>query len=77
MEKILCPDKLVCDAQSANAEKEFRHWRRTFENFLALCGPIDDVDKFKLLTRYVSADVYDYFADEKDYKKAMCVLLKY
>ena len=38
MEKIFCPDKLDIDPNSLNAEKEFLHWRRTFDNFILECG---------------------------------------
>lgn len=74
MEKVLCPDKLVYVAESTNAEKEFKHWQRTFENYLSLSGTLNDDDKYKILVKYVSADVYDYFADEKQYKQAMSLL---
>ena len=73
MEKLLCPDKLVCDPQSANSEKEYKHWRRTFNNFVEECGG-DAPDKFKLLTKYVSANVFDYIAEEEDFGTTMSVL---
>ena len=34
MEKALKPVRLDLDASSPGASKQWKHWRRTFENFL-------------------------------------------
>ena len=75
MEKIFCPDKLDIDPNSLNAEKEFLHWRRTFDNFILECGERAP-DKFRCLIKYVSASVFDYFADETTFDSAIAALEK-
>ncbi|XP_042243366.1 uncharacterized protein LOC121880275 [Homarus americanus] len=75
MERILCPDKLDVDPNSPAAEKEYKHWRKTFENFIDECGD-RALDKLRCLTKYVSATVYEYFADATEFETAIQVLEK-
>ena len=35
MNKLMKPERLSLDPNSPIAAKEWRHWRRTFENYLA------------------------------------------
>ena len=67
-------DKLDIDPNSLNVE-EFLHWRRTFNNFILECGERAP-DKFRCLTKYVSASVFDYFADETTFDSAIAALEK-
>ena len=62
MEKILCPDQLNTEVNSPNAEKEYLHWKRTFNNFIEECGERAP-NKLRCLTKYVSATVCEYVAD--------------
>ena len=41
----LKPSRLDLDHNAPNASKEWKHWRKTFENFIAECGE-DAPDKF-------------------------------
>ncbi|XP_042233747.1 uncharacterized protein LOC121873934 [Homarus americanus] len=75
MECILCPDKLDVDPNSPATEKEYKHWRKTFENFTDECGDRAP-DKLRCLTKYVSATVYEYFADATEFETAIQVLEK-
>ena len=36
MDKVLRPERLDTDPNSGTAAKEWLHWRRTFENFMAV-----------------------------------------
>ena len=71
--KILAPEKLATEPNESSAEKHYRHWKRTFENFLQDCGD-NAPDKLRCLTRYVSADVFERFADATSYDDAISVL---
>ena len=75
MTKILAPDKLIVEAKQPNAEKVFRHWKKTFENFLDECGEAAP-DKLRCMTKYVSAHVYEYFSECTTYEAAMQALEK-
>ena len=37
--------------------KQYKHWKKTFENFLAKTKVDDDTDKLLLLTNYISSDI--------------------
>ncbi|XP_042210117.1 uncharacterized protein LOC121858922 [Homarus americanus] len=75
MERILCPDKLDVDPNSPAAEKEYKHWLKTFENIIDECGDRAP-DKLRCLTKYVSATVYEFFADATEFETAIQVLEK-
>ena len=75
MHKVLCPDKLIADPHCPNAEKEFTHWLRTFNNFIEECGT-EAPDQLRCLTKYVSATVYDYIADEQTFNGAILLFFK-
>ncbi|XP_042212521.1 uncharacterized protein LOC121859652 [Homarus americanus] len=75
MERILCSDKLDVDPNSPAAEKKYKHWRKTFENFIDECGDRAP-DKLRCLTKYVSATVCEYFADATGFETAIQVLEK-
>ena len=71
--KILAPEKLTTEPSDSSAEKNYRHWKRTFENFLEDCGE-NAPDKLRCLTRYVSADLFERFADATKYQDATAIL---
>ena len=75
MERVLCPDKLDADPNSPSAEKEYKYWRKTFVNFIDECGERAP-DRFRCLTKYVSASVYEYFADAANFDEAILALDK-
>ncbi len=49
MERYLRPEKLDADLSSSTAGKEWQHWFRTFENFVAAL-PGEELDKLRVLT---------------------------
>ena len=75
MSKILAPDKLNVEANQPTAEKVYRHCRKTFDNFLEECGEAAP-DKLRCLTKYVTAQVYEYFSEATTYEAAIDALDK-
>ena len=73
MEQILKPDKLETDPHSQSAEREYKHWKQTFENFLDECKASSN-SKLRCLTKYVSSNVYDYFSDSATFDEAIKIL---
>ena len=75
MEKYLKPERLDLDVKSSNAEEEYNHWMKTFENFLAAATKTDaDVDKLVLLTNFITPKVYHYISDCTTYNDAITAL---
>ena len=73
MERILCPEKLNTDPNSENAEKEYRYWKKTFDNFIQECGDRAP-NKLSCLTKYVSANIYEYISEVESYDTAITIL---
>jgi hypothetical protein len=73
MDTLLKPARLDLDPNSPTATKEWRHWHRTFTNFIDECGE-KAPDEYRTLVNYVSHNVYEYIEDCKDYKSAIRVL---
>ena len=59
MDKVLCLERLETDPSSGEASKEWLHWKRTFDNFLALL-PQRDLDKLSVLANYVSPSIFQH-----------------
>ena len=84
MDKWLKPSRFDCDPSSAGAEKEWKHWERTFQNFIAtLDRPASgsqaaviatSEQKLSALVNFVSLSVYDYIADADNYDTAIAKL---
>ena len=62
MDKVLRPDHFEADSNSSTAATEWHHWKRTFENFL-LVLPEGGLDKFGVLTNFVSPTVFQYIEE--------------
>ena len=73
MNKILTPDKLTTEPNTTCAEKHYKHWKKTFENFIEDCGR-HAPDKLRCLTKYVSSDVFELFTDASTYDEAITTL---
>ena len=73
MDTLLKPTRLDLYPNSPTATKEWRHWYRTFTNFIDECSE-KAADEFRTLVSYVSHNVYEYIEDCKDYKSAIRVL---
>ena len=59
MSKALKPLRLDLDPNSPDAAKQWKHWRRTFDNFIAECGDTAP-DRFRSIVNFISAEVFDY-----------------
>jgi len=75
MEKVLKPQRLDAKPGLKTAADEFKHWLKTFEDYLDALSAADlEPDKYKVLTNLVSSQVYRYFADVEDYDSAIGTL---
>ena len=73
MERFLRPERLDVDPNSANATKNWKHWKATFENFLnSFATP--PTDKLSVLINYVSPNVFEIIAECEDYDAAIKTL---
>lgn len=70
MDKVLRPERFSADPSSAGASKSWLHWRRTFENFLAVL-PGEGLDKFGVLTNFISPTVFEYVEECATYESAI------
>ena len=59
MDKILRPDRFDSDPYSSNAARDFKHWYKTFTNYLNELASLNP-DKIKTLANSVSSSVYEY-----------------
>ena len=59
MSKALKPLRLDLDPNSPNAAKQWKHWRRTFDNFIEECGDTAP-DRFRSIVNFISAEVFDH-----------------
>jgi len=73
MEKVLRPERFDVSPNAQNAIKLWRHWFATFENFLATIEG-ENLNKLRVLTNYVSADVYELICEAADYDAALVIL---
>ena len=70
MDKVLRPERLGADPNSSEASKDWLHWRRTFQNFLAVLDR-EGLDNLGVLTNFLSPRIYQYIEDCGDYPTAM------
>ena len=73
MEKLLKPARLEVDPNSPTAGREWKHWHKTFANFIEECGE-NAPDKFRTLVNSVSYNVFEYIEECTDFDSAIAVL---
>ena len=73
MEKLLKPDRLNTNPNASTVSREWLHWLRTFENFLAVL-PQESLDKRSVLTNYVSPKIFVYIEECTEYDRAIVIL---
>ena len=73
MDKVLRPERLETDPNSSGASKEWLHWKRTFDNFLAVL-PQEDLDKLTVLANYVSPAIFQHIEECTEYEAAVGIL---
>ena len=79
MERLLRPERFDVEPSSKTASKEWRHWFKTFENFVLSLSEENRTSKFQLLTNLVAPNVYEFIADSSSYDDAtqslnMCMI---
>ena len=79
MDKILRPARFESELNAPNVEKEWKHWLRTFQNYLGAQTITGDdaqqqTKKLQALTNSVSATVFEYIADATTYDAAIAIL---
>ena len=72
MDKILRPARFDSDPNSANAARDFRHWFKTFTNYLNELAALK-LDKVKTLANSVSSNVYEYIDGIDVYEDAIAL----
>ena len=76
MNRLLKPERLDLDPSAPNAAKEWRHWRRTFDNFIIKCV-IDPVpNTHRIITNLISANVYEHVEDCADFQYVVDIIEK-
>ena len=70
MEKVLRPERFSVDPSASGASKSWIHWRRTFENFIAVLRE-EDLNKFGVLTNFISPSVFEYIEECDTYESAI------
>lgn len=70
MDKFLKPSRLDADPSLAISTKEWTHWLKTFENFLASL-PQEGLNKFDILINFMSPKIYSYVEDCTTYNQAV------
>ena len=74
MDTYLKPACFSTEHSTPTAAKEWKHWLRTFKNFLEAVKKKGDggaVDKLEILTNYISAGVFEYIEQCTTYEKAI------
>ena len=56
------------------SSKQYKHWKKTFDNFLTKTKTTDDSDKLLLLTNFIHPDIYDHVSDAPTFAKAIEIL---
>ena len=73
MDRFLKPSIFDTNPDSPTAAKEWNHWHKTFDNFLASITA-HQPDRLMTLTNYVNHSVYDLISDCGTYEAAVNTL---
>ena len=73
MDQALRPERFETLPNSSTSAKEYKHWFRTFENFVKVL-PQTDLDKLSVLIIFLSPDIFEYISDCGNYENAVAVL---
>ena len=81
MDKHLRPSRFDYEPNATDAEKQWKHWFRTFENFIesvtfptGLSATAIQKQKLSTLINYVSSSIYEFIAESEDYNQAVDTL---
>eukprot|EP00795_Rhopilema_esculentum_P015971 gene15971-7303_t len=75
MSKALQPSRLDVDPNAPNAAKQWKHWKRIFNNFITECEETA-TDIFRSIINFISADVFDYVKECTTYDAVVTTLEK-
>ena len=70
MDKFLRPERFEIEPSAPNADRAWKHWLKTFTNFIQTLSS-EDTDKHALLVNFISPQIYDYIIDTSDYDDAV------
>ena len=71
MERFLKPERLDADPSVGDADKLYKHWKKTFDNFLE---SLEEPNKLSILVNFISARVYEYIAECDTFEDAIEIL---
>ena len=72
MDKFLKPQVFETEPSSPTAAKQWNHWLKTFENFIAAIATLNnEPNKLTTLINYVNHDVYDLISECTSYDDAI------
>ena len=75
MDKVLRPDRFDVEPNDEKPTKQWRHWYKTFSNFLrSIDGKNQNLNNLNVLTNFVSSAVYKLFCDADTYDAAIAIL---
>ena len=75
MDKVLRPDRFDFEPNDEKATKQWRHWYKTFGNFLrSIDGENQNLNKLNVWTNFFSSAVYELFCDTDTYDVAIAIL---
>ena len=74
--QILYPDRLNINPNTVDAEREYRHWKTMFKNFIKECL-VETPNKLCCFIKYASAIIYELILDCTMYESAFNTLDKY
>ncbi|XP_014294133.1 uncharacterized protein [Halyomorpha halys] len=74
MDKLYRPDKFDTDTDCSTAQREWTHWFRTFENFVEKADIGEDADRLKVLSNFLSSNVFEYINDCTTYETSLATL---
>ena len=70
MDSLMKPARLDLDPNSSLASKEWKHWFKTFTNFLDACSD-ETPNKLNVLVNCITPSVYEYIEDCTTYENAI------
>ena len=78
MDRLMQLSRLNLDANSTTASAEWRHWFKTFENYLEVLSQSTteefQLDRLKVLVNSVTHQVYQYIEECESYDSAVTTL---
>ena len=76
MNRLLKPRNLDLDPQDPFAARDWKHWKRSFDNFIIECGNEPAPDKYRAIQNLMLPHVYEMVEDCLDYDSVVKTLDK-